>query len=56
MSLDKWDTCAGEAILKGCGGWVTDFEGKEIDYSKHIASFVACGSLKVYEKVKLALP
>ncbi len=28
----KWDIAAGHAILKSVGGYVTDFDGDEIDY------------------------
>lgn len=29
-----WDICAGDAIISQLGGGITDFYGKEIDYSK----------------------
>lgn len=31
----KWDTCAPDAILRYCGGLLTDFLGNEIDYSNN---------------------
>lgn len=51
MSLDKWDICACEVIVKGCGGWVSDFKGNKIDYQKNIESVVVAGSKGVFEKV-----
>jgi myo-inositol-1(or 4)-monophosphatase len=29
-----WDIAAGEVLIKACGGKVTDFAGKPIDYSR----------------------
>jgi len=35
--LNPWDMCAGKLIVEEAGGFVTDFEGKEMDiYSKKI--------------------
>ena len=28
----KWDTCAGEALIRASGGTLTDIHGKDIDY------------------------
>jgi fructose-1,6-bisphosphatase/inositol monophosphatase family enzyme len=33
ITTNPWDTAAGEVLIKACGGRVTDFSGKEIDYS-----------------------
>ena len=45
MSLEKWDICAGEVIVKACGGWVSDFKGNQIDYENPtIESVVVCSS------------
>ena len=29
----KWDTCAGEALIRASGGTLTDIHGKDIDYA-----------------------
>jgi fructose-1,6-bisphosphatase/inositol monophosphatase family enzyme len=51
MSLDMWDICAGEVIVKGCGGSVTDFKGNDINYDRPIKSVIVTGSKAVFEKV-----
>jgi fructose-1,6-bisphosphatase/inositol monophosphatase family enzyme len=51
MSLDKWDICAGEVIVKGCGGSVTDFKGNDINYDNPIETVFVAGSIGVFEKV-----
>ena len=56
MSLDKWDICAGEVIVKGCGGSVTDFKGNDINYDGKIESVIVAGSKRVLDKVKNSLP
>lgn len=33
LKTSKWDTCAGEAIIKGMGGYTIDPELEAIDYS-----------------------
>mmetsp|Transcript_20444 Transcript_20444/g.38277 ORF Transcript_20444/g.38277 Transcript_20444/m.38277 type:complete len:174 (-) Transcript_20444:6995-7516(-) len=30
--LNKWDTCAGEALLSSAGGFVTDIRGRSLSY------------------------
>lgn len=35
----KWDTCAPEAILAYCGGYLTDFSGTLIDYANTVDVF-----------------
>jgi myo-inositol-1(or 4)-monophosphatase len=40
-----WDHAAGVAIIRGSGGIVTDFEGKEIDWSKDMIEVVASNGL-----------
>ena len=56
MSLDKWDICAGEVIVKGCGGSVTDFKGFDINYDKPIETVIVAGSKEVFKRVKNSLP
>ena len=32
----KWDTCAGEALIRAAGGTLTDIHGKDIDYACYV--------------------
>lgn len=41
----KWDTCAGEAILKAMGGTTTDCIGKPIQYLPSQSAHNMCGVL-----------
>jgi myo-inositol-1(or 4)-monophosphatase len=40
-----WDHAAGVAIIRGSGGMVTDFKGKELDWSKDMIEMVASNGL-----------
>mmetsp|Transcript_1856 Transcript_1856/g.3497 ORF Transcript_1856/g.3497 Transcript_1856/m.3497 type:complete len:114 (+) Transcript_1856:709-1050(+) len=40
---NKWDTCAGEAILRAVGGTLTDFYGKPYFYDKSMPHRNATG-------------
>jgi 3'(2'), 5'-bisphosphate nucleotidase len=33
VGTKKWDSCAGDAIIRAAGGMVTDMYGRDIDYS-----------------------
>ena len=39
----RWDTCAGEALLRAGGGLLTDAAGAEYDYGHHARSLNARG-------------
>ena len=36
LGTKKWDTCAGEAIIKALGGNMTDVFGKQIRYDAEV--------------------
>ena len=59
----KWDTCAGEAIVRAAGGTLTDIHGKEIDYGntdpaafQNMNGLAVCLSAKTHEEVLAKIP
>jgi 3'(2'), 5'-bisphosphate nucleotidase len=49
----EWDTAAGHALLKACGGNIFDLEGKELLYNKPKftnSSFIAINHMELYPK------
>jgi len=47
-----WDVAAGEVLIQAVGGKVTDFDGREIDYSANPdTSVLACRTLAMHERL-----
>jgi 3'(2'), 5'-bisphosphate nucleotidase len=54
----KWDTCAGEAIIRGLGGYFSDEKGEEILYDPSAKNYdnstgMLCGFAKEYQEAAI---
>jgi fructose-1,6-bisphosphatase/inositol monophosphatase family enzyme/transcriptional regulator with XRE-family HTH domain len=51
-----WDVAAGETLIRACGGFVTQFDGSELSYSRpDKVSIVAAKNSKIHTKIRALL-